>query len=198
MSSSAPIPLDPAIGIAVLAAGAGRRLGGGKLLRDLGGRPLWCWAMEAAEQAGFATRWLIRPPGVSDEAAPAGWRGHINPDAGEGIAASIRLAGELARNAGSRRLVIALADMPFVEPAHLRALALGQGVLFTRYPAGHHGVPAAFPHGALPMLATLRGDRGAGTAEWERGVRAIAPECPESLLDIDSEADLDLARSRLG
>lgn len=195
MSSSDLAPLDPAIGIALLAAGAGRRLGGGKLQADLGGRPLWRWASEAAEQAGFFTRWLIAAPEFAGE-APPGWQLAENAEASEGIAASLRLAAGLAR--GCRRLVVALADMPFVPPAHLRLLAEGDGTTFTRYPDGREGVPAAFPQGALPQLATLTGDRGARALPWGGGVTCLSPSGALSLLDIDTAADLARARAAIG
>ena len=187
-------PLDPSIAFALLAAGSAERFGGGKLLADLGGRPLWRWAASSAERAGFTTRILIVPnaDGLSGTIAAQRWSIRINTRSQEGIASSIGLACEAA--GPCQRLVIALADMPFVEPAHLRSLALDSGPLFTRYPTGRNGVPAAFPRDRFAALATLRGDRGAGMFPWARHARSIAPPSPERLLDVDTARDLDRAR----
>ena len=192
-SASAP-PLDHSIAFALLAAGGAERFGGGKLRADLGGRPLWRWAADSAEVAGFVTRFLITSEADAPllEGAAEGWSVHVNHHAHEGMASSIRAAGQLA--APCARLVIGLADMPFVEPAHLRELALGTGVAFTRYPAGREGVPAAFPTACFAALEKLRGDRGAAALDWNADRTALPPPTPETLFDVDILADLDQAR----
>lgn len=199
MNDCAP-PLDPKIAFALLAAGKGRRFGGGKLVADLGGSPLWRWAARSVEQAGFVTRYLIVPGDgafVMGEGAE-GWTIAENPDADEGISTSIRRACELATDC--YRLVVALADMPFVEPDHLRTLAGGAGVIFTGYKSGRLGVPAAFPRDAFPRLAGLTGDRGAAALDWGQDAISVRPTSYDSLLDIDRNLDLEharmLARSR--
>ena len=196
MSDCAP-PLDPSIGIALLAAGRGSRFGGGKLSSDLGGVPLWRWAARGAERAGFTTRYLIVPAAdalIGSEDAD-GWQLAVNARADEGISTSIRLACRLA--AGCDRLVLALADMPFVKASHLRQIALDNGVVFTHYPSGRRGVPAAFPSAQFATLAALTGDRGAASLDWTMPV-ATRSAPPDSLIDVDRQVDLDLARARLG
>ena len=195
MNTSASDPLlEPSIAFALLAAGGAQRFGGRKLLADLGGRPLWRWAAASAESAGFATRILVVPEGDGLAGAfdAEGWSVSVNGRWREGIASSIRLACEIAGPA--RRLVIALADMPFIEPVHLRSLAVSKGAAFTGYPGGRRGVPAAFPHEDFAALAALHGDRGAGALAWTANAASIAPTWPESLLDIDTADDLDRAR----
>lgn len=196
MSDCAP-PLDASIALALLAAGRARRFGSGKLLEDLGGRPLWRWAATAAENAGFVTRIAIVRDGdrPGDALAAEGWAVQVNGAADEGIASSIRMACSAARSC--RRLVIALADMPFVEPAHLRALASQGGVAFTNYPSGRNGVPAAFPQHCLITMTQLRGDEGAASLDWDEGITGITPATGHSLLDIDTAADLDRARAQI-
>ena len=192
-SACAP-PLDRSIAFALLAAGGAQRFGGRKLLADLDGKPLWRWAAESAKAAGFATRFLIASAGnvAVLEGEAEGWLVHANRDAHEGLASSIRAASQLA--APYQRLVIALADMPFVEPAHLRRLALGTGLAFTRYPAGREGVPAAFPNECFAALEKLRGDRGAAALDWHAGRMSLSPSSPETLFDVDTVADLERAR----
>ena len=194
MNGSVP-PLDPSIAFALLAAGGAMRFGGGKLDARLGGRPLWRWAADTAERAGFTTRILILGEAPEPRApAPEGWSVVFNPDSHCGIASSIRTA--CAAAAASRRLVIGLGDMPLVERNHLRALALAEGVAFTRYPAGGEGVPAGFPRDAFPRLGELEGDRGAASLDWGPRRIAISPGSPGSLLDIDTPEDLDRARAQ--
>ena len=183
--------------IAMLAAGGATRFGGGKLARTLADKPLWQWAANAAAAAGFVQRICI----VRDDSVPAremqalGWSVIVNPDAEAGIASSIRLACSAA--AACRKLVIALADMPFVTSDHFRTLALSKGVAFTRYPSSRIGVPAAFPHDAFRKLAMLEGDRGAASINWGPGIAAIAPASPETLIDIDTPDDLVRAHTML-
>lgn len=49
-------------GVVLLAAGQGRRFGGGKLTAQFRGRPLWEWAAETAENANFSARVLVVGP----------------------------------------------------------------------------------------------------------------------------------------
>lgn len=175
---------------AMLAAGGATRFGGGKLTRTLADKPLWHWAADTATAAGFVQRICI----VRNDWAPAremqalGWSVVVNPDAEAGIASSIKLACTAA--AACRRLVIALADMPFVTSDHFRTLALSEGVAFTRYPSGRIGVPASFPHDALRKLAMLKGDRGAASLNWGPRLTALTPASPDTLIDIDMPDDL--------
>ncbi len=182
---------------AMLAAGGAARFGGGKLARTLVDKPLWHWVADTAAAAGFVQRICI----VRDGWAPAremqalGWSVVVNPDAEAGIASSLKLACTAA--VACRRLVIALADMPFITSDHFRTLALSEGVAFTRYPSGRFGVPAAFPHDAFRKLAMLEGDRGATSINWGPGRAAIAPASPEALIDIDTPDDLVRAHTML-
>jgi molybdenum cofactor cytidylyltransferase len=188
--------LDPSIAFALLAAGGATRFGGGKLDAMLCAKPLWRWAADTAETAGFATRVLIVGGHSRLEApVPAGWSVVSNPNAQSGIASSIRAACSAA--AGCRRLVIGLGDMPLIERDHLRALALAEGVVFTRYSSDREGVPAGFSRNAFTKLAHLEGDHGAASLDWGPGRIAISPRSPDSLLDIDTPQDLDRARVQI-
>lgn len=193
MSVSAP-PLDPSVTFALLAAGSSTRFGdSGKLDAVLGHKPLWRWAAEAAVAAGFMTRMLIVSSDLkgSASAVSEGWSIAVNPDPAAGISGSIKLA--CAQAAACKRLVIALADMPFVESDHLRILALGNGVSFTRYPSGRDGVPAAFPRTTFAVLRTLQGDRGAASHPWDLNISSIKPRSPDSLIDVDTPEQLERA-----
>ena len=192
MSASA-LPPDPQGAFALLAAGKGERFGGGKLTADLAGKPLWRWAADSAVSARMRHRHLVTNDArIASEAASFGWIVHPNPEADEGVASSIRIAAHAA--ASSTRLVIALADMPFVEAEHFRRLAGSAGVAFTAQIDGRAGVPAAFPPEAYPQLRALAGNRGAASINWP-GSMSFQPASPDSLLDVDTEADLERARA---
>tara|TARA_E500000305_G_scaffold104287_1_gene100493 strand:- start:183 stop:782 length:600 start_codon:yes stop_codon:yes gene_type:complete len=187
MSACAYQP-DGTTAFVLLAAGKAARFGGGKLTSNLDGKPLWRWAADSAVAAGFPQLHIVtNDPLIAD----AHWTTHSNPEAEEGIASSIRIAAEIASSC--TRLMIALADMPFVEPAHLRALAAADDAAFTRYPNGRDGVPAAFPQSALPKLLKLTGNRGATAIDWPQST-SIEPPSPTSLYDVDTPDDLARAQ----
>lgn len=183
--------------VALLAAGMGRRFGGGKLDQDLGGKPVGCWAASAAQAADFSRRIIITPP-----APPAfvsrlvGWERVINPGFESGMASSIRAAAIAAQ--GHKRLIIVLADMPFVEADHLDRLASGDKVAFTLYPSRRKGVPAGFPAEVFSALMYLPDDHSPAGLDWKTAVDAFEPRSVTSLMDIDTEDDLAVARSAIG
>ena len=184
---------EPRTAFALLAAGKAERFGGGKLTVDLGGKPLWRWAVDSAMSAGISVLHVVTNDAqIAQEAIAAGWIVHPNQAADEGVASSIRIAASAA--ASSQRLVIALADMPFVESAHLRRLASAKGVAFTSQLDGHAGVPASFPAEAYPQLVELAGNRGAAGGLWPNS-RCLDPASPDSLLDVDTDVDLKYART---
>ena len=192
MSAFAPTPDSPAA-FALLAAGRGERFGGGKLAADLAGKPLWRWAADSALLAGLCEVHVITNDSqITHEATAAGWVAHSNHAADEGVASSIRIAARAV--ASSTRLVIALADMPFIEPEHLGRLASSNGVVFTAQLDGRAGVPAAFPSQAYAQLAELAGNRGAAGIRW-LDPTILHPASRESLFDVDTEADLEQARA---
>ncbi len=180
----------PEVAFVVLAAGAGSRFGGGKLDAMLGGRPLGRWATDAVEAAGATNRFIVTrdsEPFFSQNLA--GWHRIVNADADAGIHSSIRCAAEAADPFA--RIVLALADMPFIPPDHLRALGSGTGPMFTLYPSGARGIPAAFPQGWYASLATL--PAGKGASALSDGSHAAIALDREMLFDFDTMADFDNA-----
>ena len=176
----------------LLAAGQGARFGPGKLLADLAGRPVWRWAIESALEAGLEDLHVVtNDPRIADDCKAAGWSVHGNPTARQGIASSLAIAAQATRHA--QRTVIALADMPFVEPRHFGRLASGQGVHFTRHLDGRPGVPAGFPAPARDRLLLLEGDRGAASLDWPDASTVEPPTC-DSLFDIDTPDSLRQAQ----
>lgn len=188
MSASTPtIAEDTAV--AVLAAGAGTRFGGGKLDAMLAGRPLGAWATGAVEAAGAKARVIVVPPAIPHfVSALDGWTVVENPTAARGIGTSLRAAVEAARRCP--RLIVVLADMPLVSPAHLLRLDAGPGLVFTRQADGCPGTPAAFPAACFDALMQLPDDAGAARlAAWPEA-RVIAPEAEHATWDADRPGDL--------
>lgn len=191
-SSSARWP-DPQPAFALLAAGSGQRFGGRKLTADLGGKPLWRWAADSAVSAGLRELHIVtNDMQIAHQAGAIGWSVHSNDAVDEGVASSIRIAVRAAASASS--LVVALADMPFIEPAHFLRLASTTGVAFTAQPDGRAGVPAAFSSINYAKLAALTGNRGAAGLSWP-GSTILPAASPDSVFDVDTAADLEQARA---
>lgn len=178
--------LDPAIALILLAAGRSERFGGEKLVTPYKGKPLWKWAAEAAEDAGFESLYLVTGFHTS-VVASGNWRRVINPDAAKGMGTSI--AAGVAAAEDHERVVIVLADMPLIDPAHLRSLAQGTGAIFTRQVDGKAGCPAGFGRENFAALRMLKGDQGARGASL-LDASTIAPRDPAMLFDVDTQEDL--------
>ena len=165
---------DADTALILLAAGRSRRFGSDKLVAAFRGAPLWNWAARAAEQAGFAHRYLVVGPHSAISPRP-GWQVVLNSRADEGMGTSI--AAGVAQARRHTRLVMTL-------------LANGEGPVFTQHDDGRPGAPAGFPRSAYPRLAKLAANEGAGSLEWH-DADVIAPGSA-SLQDIDRQEDLEL------
>lgn len=184
----------------ILAAGAGRRFGGGKLLADLGGAPVIRRTAEAVVSAGFGE--VVVATGTAHPQIAAALDGLDcrivpTPDWEEGMAASLR-AGLAALGTPEDGVFVFLGDMPLVPVAlcpQLAALAKAAGYAARPRVGGKPGHPAAFTLAALPDLARLSGDVGAGVLLKGRtqGVAYLDTEATGAVLDIDSPEDLAAA-----
>lgn len=181
----------------VLAGGAGRRFGGGKLLAPLAGAPVIRRTAEAVAASGFGDMLVITG---ADHAAitaalegvacrtlhAAGWE--------EGMAASLR-TGIAALPPEVSGVALFLGDMPLV-PVHmcgdLVGLAEASGYAARPRVSGKPGHPVCFTRAAFADLMRLEGDSGATglLRHRETGVAYLETEAMEAMLDIDSPADL--------
>src|SRR6266536_295408 len=106
--------MRPTVAAIVLAAGAGSRFGGGKLLAPLDGRPLLQHVLDALALVGEGGGLdevivVLGQDGDSVERA-IGWRGEMrvrNPDPDRGLASSVQigLAAAANRSAGAALLM---------------------------------------------------------------------------------------------
>ena len=183
----------------LLAAGAGARFGGGKLLAKFAdgttvGRRA-CANLVAAVADVIA---VVRPGDdeLAQELAAAGARVTVCPNAQAGMGASLAHGVEAARNAGG--WVIALGDMPRIRPDTIKlvAQALNDGAEIVA-PAyrGERGHPVGFSARFRSELTALSGDSGA-RAVLERHqdkIRLIECDDPGVMFDIDRRDDLGRA-----
>jgi molybdenum cofactor cytidylyltransferase len=117
----------------------------------------------------------------------------INPDAEQGMGASLARGAAWLAGEGVDCAVIGLADMPWIEPATIAAIA-AEGLRAGRPVApafeGRPGFPRALPAALFPQLLTLSGDRGASSViDWRQ---ALWLDCEDAgiLRDIDTPQDI--------
>lgn len=189
----------------VLAAGAGRRFGGRKLLASFEGRPLITGALDAAFAAPVRRVWLVTDgdPDLAvvarDHARTLGHEEHLEvivvADAAEGMGASLRTA-VAALPAEAAGAFVFLGDMPRIPSdvagALAQALAAGFDLAAPRF-EGRRGHPVLFGRICFPALLALRGDAGARDLLSGAGERLALVDSPGAgvLFDIDRPEDLE-------
>lgn len=115
----------------------------------------------------------------------------VCPGADTGMAASLRFAIECSQ--GASGWLIALGDMPHVQPATMAALvqAIGQGAdIAAPMFEGRRGNPVAFSAFHLARLLALEGDHGARAILKNYSVNEVIVSDNGILRDIDTPADL--------
>ncbi len=180
------------IGAVILAAGAGRRLGGvAKALLPIDDTTFLGRIVATARAAGVgALVVVVGPPhrdAVATLAAALGAGVVDNPDPGRGMASSIGL-GFAALPAAVDAALLWPVDHPWVAAATVRALiAAGEGVPVHRDRGGHPPLIARRHFAALTDAAAHRdGARGILRGQLAR----IAVDDPAVLRDVDHPADL--------
>lgn len=178
------------IAVVLLAGGRGSRFGGGKLAAPLAGKPL---AHHAADMMlGFG--WAAHIAVISADTPPLpGYTTVLLDPPGAPQSRSLALGIAAARSSGAQAVLIALADMPLVPPAHIRAMidafdgdrlaSLGPDTILP---------PVLFGAQHFDALCQLQGDRGAG---------ALLRDAPTIALSTDASLDVDrpedLARAQV-
>lgn len=185
----------------LLAAGSGSRFGGDKLLARLAdGTPVGVRAARALRAACDRTLAVVRPG--DDELAALleseGLQARFFAGAAEGMGAS--LAFGVAAAPEAEGWLVALADMPWVRPETVAAVAdrLRGGALVAA-PAfrGRRGHPVGFGHSLISELLDLRGDRGAREilSRHADQITLLDVDYEGILLDIDKLSDIVAAES---
>jgi molybdenum cofactor cytidylyltransferase len=181
----------------VLAAGAGSRFGGGKLMAPWRGGALIDGALDAALAAPVEDVRVVvgADPTVAAHVLTRGGATVVEAaDHALGLSASLK-AGIAALPDGAAGALIFLGDMPLVPRSVLASLAqaLADGA-----PAavpvwqGRQGHPAALASRLFAQIMTLSGDRGARAVLDGLGDALALIEAPDAgvLFDVDRPADL--------
>lgn len=188
----------------ILAAGAGRRFGGRKLLAPFEGLPLLAGALDAALAAPVRRVLLVTDGDAElarigrDRAGALGRQADLDvvvaADAAEGMGASLRAAIE-ALPPGLDGVFVFLGDMPRVPPGLARdmahALVPGVDAVAPCF-AGRRGHPVLFGKACFPALRSLGGDVGAREVLAALGERLALVDSPDAgvLFDVDRPQDL--------
>lgn len=189
----------------LLAAGAGSRFGGGKLLASFNGRPLIEHTLAALREAPVDEVVAVISPAASGLREVCGsYEVRIveNWDWKQGQSTSVR-AGLLALGPETRAAVVLLADQPLVGSEAVerlvKAFKTGTRVAVATY-GGKRRNPALFSREVWPLLLEeLSGDEGA--RRFMRRHEDLVMEIPcdgvGSPADVDTKEDLQrLERSR--
>ena len=182
----------------MLAAGAGSRFGGGKLLAPFGGRPL----VEATLSGlhGAPVDEIIVVVGAEGErlrSISTAYETRIveNPDWAEGMSTSVR-AGLRASAPSARAAVVCLADQPLVGAEAVgrlvEAFRRGARVAVATY-GGEMRNPVLFARGVWPLLLReMSGDRGARVflKHHQDTVTEVACDDVADPVDVDTVEDL--------
>jgi molybdenum cofactor cytidylyltransferase len=179
----------------VLAAGAGKRFGGDKMLAEIDGVPMVRLVAGAyAELCGQVTVVVPADPRVRDALAGVPADVIVNEGASEGIASSIRLA--IDHGMRHPAVMIALGDEPRLDrPLVTRVMQLWHdtraSIVVPRY-NGEPGHPVLFDKSVYPDLLSLEGDRGAKQliSRYGHRVSSVDVDGPRPL-DVDTVADLE-------
>jgi len=187
---------------AVLAAGEGRRFGGGKQIALLGEKPLLRWAVEAALASNLDGVLVVVGHHASQvrQVLPDDARLEvlINPRPQDGMGGSLALAARRARELDAAGLVMLLGDMPFVVPKAIDRVVEAAETAVAGAAAGavegKRNHPVAFTKRHLDELSGLGGDKGARDvlARLGSGV-ALVEVAPETRIDVDEPGDLNRA-----
>jgi CTP:molybdopterin cytidylyltransferase MocA len=200
-----PPNVNTAVAAIVLAAGAGSRFGGGKLLAELDGAPLVEHVLSVLEKAPVGETVVVvgaDAERVREVCEPYEVRVVQNPGWAAGQSTSVR-AGILALGPRARAAVVLLGDQPLVGAGAVERLveAFGEGadVAVATY-GGRRRNPVLFSRDVWPsLLEDLSGDEGARGFLRRRPELVVEVPCDGvgDPADVDTVEDLERVR-RLG
>ena len=177
------------IAAAVLAAGGSTRFGDGhKLVAPFRGRPLASWAIMAALEADLDETIVVL--GAVDLAVPSGVTVLRNGHWANGLATSLALAVDHAREMGHEAIVVGLADQPLVPRSAWVAVAASSGtpIAVATYD-GVRGNPVRLDASIWDQLPN-DGDAGARVLMRLRPELVREVPCQGTGADVDTVEDL--------
>lgn len=180
----------------LLAAGAASRFGGGKLLHPLAdGTPIGVAALRNLAQVLPRTVVVVRP-GDDDLAARLAREGAQVIECAKAVdGMGYSLAAAVDADAQGGGWVVALGDMPRVDPRSIEAVAgaltAGARIAVPVY-HGRRGHPVGFAASCREALLALHGDAGARSLLQGYAAEVVNVEVddPGILLDVDTREDL--------
>ena len=185
----------------LLAAGHARRFGADKLMHPLAGQPMACVSAAALRRV-LPTLAVVRPEQqtlieqLAAQGVPTITPGETNGGMGMSIAAGV------AARAGAKGWLIALADMPFIQPETiacvLAALQNGSVIAAPVY-QGQRGHPVGFSAAFGDALRALHSDAGARELLQRHAAEITLIACDDAgiLADIDTPSDLPADAARI-
>ena len=183
----------------VLAAGAGTRFGGGKLLAPLEGRPILQHVIDRLAASGLEDVVVVLGDDAADVERTIDWRGARrirNPDPSRGLSSSLQHGIE-ALAPGVDAALIVLADQPRLPPRAIRALLdaevdAARPIVVPVYGGDTGRNPVLLGRAAFGLVADATGDRGLGPliAASPELVREIPIRVEGGNPDVDTRADL--------
>jgi molybdenum cofactor cytidylyltransferase len=185
----------------LLAAGHARRFGADKLMHPLAGQPMACVSAAALRRV-LPTLAVVRPEQqtlieqLAAQGVPTITPGETNGGMGMSIAAGV------AARAGAKGWLIALADMPFIQPETiacvLAALQNGSVIAAPVY-QGQRGHPVGFSAAFGDALRALHSDAGARELLQRHAAEITLIACDDAgiLGDIDTPSDLPADAARI-
>ena len=192
------VPSAPKVVAVVLAAGEGRRMGGGKMLKNFHGRPMVAVTVANVLASGVDEVVVVTGHGAVDvEAAlnDAKVRVVHNPDYASGMASSLRVGVQAAGVADA--VVVCLGDMPRVSAEVIDRLIAAFNPIEHRsivVPThkGQFGNPVLWGAEHFARLTSLSGDKGARALIAGLKAEATEVEAGEGvLMDFDTVEALE-------
>lgn len=185
------------IGCALLAAGAGKRFGGGKLLHEIGGEPMIARALKLYEAIPFSARVCVtrtEAEQIQSFARESGFAVALNPDPERGVGTSVAIATEtlLGIDPQLDGILYAVADQPYLTKDSverlIRAFELDASSIASLSFYGTRGNPAIFPRDLFAELTALAEDVGGGTViqRHPERLRLVEADAGQELRDIDT------------
>jgi CTP:molybdopterin cytidylyltransferase MocA/SAM-dependent methyltransferase len=182
----------------VLAAGAGSRFGGGKLLAPVEGRPILQHVLDRLAASGVDDVIVVLGADATTIEREIDWRTERrvrNPDPSRGLSSSLQV-GVAALDDAVDAAMIVLGDQPLLPARAIRALLdaeLDEGTPIIVPVYGHHAGrnPVLLGRAAFGLVDEATGDRGLGPllAAHAELVREIAIRVEGGNPDVDTRAD---------
>lgn len=182
----------------LLAAGQSRRFGAAdKLLADLNGSPLVIHAARALSDPNIGLRLaVVTSPDVAALLQGEGFATLMLPPGPQSTSIAAGVAA--LQRQGATRIVIALGDMPLLEPGDIAALlAMPPDQPASARLEDAPCPPAIFPADWFARLTTLTGDRGAGALLRDLPPAAMLAIPAQRLCDVDTPETLRALQTRL-